>query len=161
MEGEEIQRKEVLKVDVAGKDKILWASLKDKFFLQAQKLLDTVINFEDNTTVADEAKQFSTELIKFAKEKLKKAGYENEKTLAEIEEILSKAQRTQAETRKITAEAREIELGNKLKELKLSLGIMKAIHAGETDEESIIFIKKIDTFFEVINTYELQSPKAF
>jgi polyhydroxyalkanoate synthesis regulator phasin len=152
----EEESKTFLQVKLAGKDKNLWSKLMPNFLLKIEKLLDTVINTEDNTTIRDEAKLFSNELIKFAKQKLKKAGYENEKILAEIEEIYSKAHRDHAETRKINAEAREIELRNQLTELKLSLGLMKALRTGENDEESILFLKQVDVFFEVVNTFELK-----
>jgi hypothetical protein len=152
---EEEENKEFVQIRLKGKNAPLWERLRNKFLKKVEDLLDTVINFEDNTSIKDEAKQFSTDLIKFAKEKLRKAGYENEKLLAEVEDLYAKARKSNAETRKLNAEAREIELKNKLREIKLGLALMKALLTGEPDEESILFLKKIDAFLEVTREYEL------
>lgn len=155
-EMEEAEKKTFLKVEVAGKNKALWESsgIREKFMQLSTKIIDTVVNFEDNTTVGEEAKQISTELVKYAKEKLKRVGYENERIQAEIDEIYSRARKCEAETRKINAETRRVELETKLRELKLSIGIMKALLVGEGDEDSIVFVKKIDVLLEVLKDFE-------
>ena len=156
MENGSQDKKTMLRVSVSGKNSVNWSIYKDKFLEKAAGLLDTVINFEDGSTIKEEAKQFSTELLKYAKEKLKEPGIQNQKTLAEIDKIYSEREREFAETRKLNAEAREIELKNKITELKLSLGIMKAMLIGVTDEESIIFLKQIESFRKTINEFSIE-----
>lgn len=152
---EEAEKKTFLKVKVAGKNKALWETdIREKFIELFKNLMDTVINFDDNKTIGEETKEISTHLIKHVKERLKRAGYENDKILAEIEEIQARTKKTYAEARKISAEARKEELAQKLKYLKLKLGIMKAMLIEETDSESIIFIKKIDVLFEVLKEFD-------
>ncbi len=64
--------KEYLKVSISGKNGSIWEKFRERFHEQIERLLDTVVNQDDNTTVRDEAKEFSNALIKYGKAKLNK-----------------------------------------------------------------------------------------
>lgn len=139
------------KISVSGADPILWDKLKSKLLLILDKSLDTIINYDTGGTIKDEAREFTTALIEFGKEKLKKASIENEKLNAEIEEIYTRIKKEKAETRKINAIADKINLDNQLRAIRISLGSAKALLIGSEENEDILFIKRVDTFLEVIN----------
>lgn len=135
---------EILKIKLRGKNPDLWKSLRHKFLTQLESILETVINFENSGTVRDELKNVSSELLKFTKEKLRRPGFENQKVLAEIDDLYSSSQHKLAQARMVNAQAKEVELKNKLLELKMSLAIVHASLIGESDEESLVFIKRIE-----------------
>lgn len=157
------EKKEFLRVDVKGKNTDVWARIRSKFIDQIEYLLNFEINHEDGTSVKDEAKDFVTQTIKFAKEKLKQPGYENMKMLAEIDEIYTKSQlnRTEnkikeAEARIKNVEARNAEFQERLRNMKLSMRLSKAMLVKDETEDSIVFLKEIDTLLEIINEFELK-----
>lgn len=139
------------KVSLSGADPILWEKLQSKLLVILDKSLETIINYDTGATIKDEAREFTSAMIHFGKEKLKKASIENEKLNAEIEEIYTKIKKEKAETRRINAVADKINLENQLKAIRISLGSAKALMIGSEDNEDILFIKRIDTFLDVIN----------
>ena len=144
-------RKKLTKVTLTGSDPMLWEKMRSKLLLVLDKSLETVINYETGTTVKEEAQEFTSALIKYGKNKLEKASIENDKLNAEVEEIYTKIKKEKAETRKINAEADRINLENRIREIKISLGSAKAMLIGNENNEDIIFIKKIDAFLNVLN----------
>lgn len=148
------EKKKVLEVQVVGKNRELWGELRDKLMMAVTKTLDTVINHENNTSIRDEAKEFASALIDHAKAKLKRAGLENEKIIAEIDNLYVRREKELAETRKLNAEAKSIEIKNRIKSLKISLGGMKVLMIGQDGEEDLLFIKQIDAFLNVLNSME-------
>ena len=146
--------KKVLEVQITGKDKGLFKQLRGKLVLAISQSLDTVINYEQETTVKEEAKEFASALIDHAKAKLKKAGIENEKLLVEIDNLYVQREKEIAETRKLNAEAKAIEIQNRIRSLRLSLGGLKAMMIGEEGEEDLVFMKQIDSFLSVLNAIE-------
>ena len=148
------KKKEFLKVSVSGKNKEVWSRMRGKLMQAVEKFLDTTLDYENSSTIKDEARKFSTALLDHAKEKLAKTGIENQKMLAEIDLMFSTKTKELAETRKINAEAQAIEFSNSVKQLKLTLGLSKALIIGEQGEENVVFIKQIDSFLEVIQSVE-------
>jgi hypothetical protein len=155
MDGLFEERKQYLRVDVGGKSPEIWNALRGKLIHAVNKFLDSTIDTIDNKTIRQEAQAFTHALLEHAKEKLAKAGIENQKLLAEIDYIFSQREKEIAEARKINAEAHKIEIENSLRQLKLSLGMAKALLIGEEEGESIIFVKKIDAFLDVIKEFNL------
>lgn len=144
-----------LEVRVRGKNPVLFAAMRLKFLEKAQEMLDTVINFDTNATMRDEAKKFSSELLNYAHETLRKKGYENIKILEEINKMQAESNRQYAEIRKLNAESRAIELKNMISELKLSIGMIKVFAHNENDEASILFMKNIEDFYQFISKCSL------
>ena len=140
-----------IEVTVKGNSNELWTRLRQKLFEAVNNLLDTVVDERSGNTLREEAKEFSSLLLKFAKDHLNRPGLENQKIMAEIECLYSAKHKTLAETRKIHAEAGSIELQNRINALKLSLGVSKMLMIGLTDEKSILFLNEIDSLLELIN----------
>lgn len=153
------QKSRIRKVTVSGNDPLLWERLKPKLLDVLDKSLETIINYDTGATIKDEAKEFTSAMLEYGKEKLKKASIENGKLNAEIDGIYSKINKEKAETRKINAITDTINLNNKIKSLRISLGISKVLLLGSENNEDIIFLKRIDTFIEVLkdlkNTNEI------
>ncbi len=147
----EIRKNKITEISLSGSNPILWEKLRTKLISVLDKSLDTIINYDTGATIKEEAKEFTSEIIKYGKEKLKKVSIENDKLNAEIEEIFTKIKKEKAETRKINAEADKINLDNQLRAIKISLGSAKALLIGSESKEDILFIKRVDAFLAVIN----------
>lgn len=147
----EKDKHDYIEVQVVGINKKTWSELKSKLSIAVSKALDTVINYEENTTVREEAKEFASAIIAHAKAKLKKAGVENQKLLAEIDLLYTQNEKERANTRKLNAEANEIEISNMVKSLIISLGGLRALSIGQEEPEDILFIKQIETFLGTLN----------
>lgn len=140
-----------IEVEVEGKDKKTWQNLKAKLIETINKSLDTVINYDNQSTIRDEAKEFTIALLNHAKAKLNRAGVENDKIIAEIELTYSQRSKELAEARKINAEAQAIEFKNAVNNLRLSLSGMKALLIGENDNTDIVFLNQIDFLLNSIS----------
>lgn len=143
-----------IKISVEGKSSKKWIALKEKFFDTIESLLETVIDSNTNSTLGDEINDFKSLLLDYGKNKLAKPGIDNAKTLAEIENLYSQKIKTIAEARKLNAEAEKIDFETKLRKLKLSITIMKALISREPGEESILISKEIDTILFALNRIE-------
>lgn len=148
---------EFIKVEVQGKDSLLWGNLQPKLMEAIHHFLDTVIDHKNDSTIREEAQKFTSALLDYGKQKLQKAGLENEKIIAEVNLMYSQREKEIAETRKLHAEAASIELNTSMKKLKLGLIGMKAMMIGNAGEEEFIFLKHIDEFISVIR--EIESEK--
>lgn len=135
---------EFLRVDLKGKNESTWEEYRENFFKKIIALLDTTINFEDQTSIREESREITSEFIKSVKAKLKKDGIENQKNLAEIEVLLSQKKKNIAEARKTAIESEEKQFQLTLKKIRFSLMMMKAKMLGSEDENDIFFLKKID-----------------
>lgn len=144
------KEKKVIKIEVEGEDKVLWKKLKPKLIEAMTKFLDVIIDNENDTTIREEAKKFTSALLDYGKQKLNKAGIDNEKTLAEIDLLYSQKEKEVAEARKIHAEADALEIENTIKRLKLSLIGVKLLMVGENGNEEAIFLKQVDEFLRAI-----------
>jgi hypothetical protein len=147
------EEKKYLKVDIAGKSPELWNSLREKMIKTIHMFLDTTIDTVDNRTIRDEAKEFTHALLKYGKDKLAKAGHENDKILAEVDLLYSQKERELAEARKLNAEAQKIEFDNAINRLKLSLKMTKVMLIGETGEESLIMLKSVNQFIDILDDF--------
>lgn len=148
------EKKKLIGVKIKGKSDELWNNLKDKFLLAINDILDTVVDPNQNTTLKDEIKDFSSLLLSYGKNKLAKPGLENQKILAEIELIYTTKMKELAEARKLFAEADRITFETKMKKLKLSLSLFKVLVSGNENEEKILITRQIDMLVRVMNQLE-------
>jgi len=144
-------KKSFINIQVSGESESLWKQLRHKLILTIDNFLDATIDYENNSSIRDEARKLTSALIDNAKGRLKKPGLENEKLIAEIDNLYLKKEREIAETRKINAQADELEFRNALRRLRLSLGMAKAMMLGEPSEENLLLSQQLDAFIEILN----------
>jgi len=149
-----MEDKKIVKVDVSGKDDVLFENLRAKLINTFDEILDTTINIETGESIRDETKKLASLALNFAESKLKKASIENYQLIADIDEKYSNIELIKAKSRKINAESKQIEFEQKLRKLKLSLKIGKAMIFGREGEEAILLTKQFDLFLEALNDIE-------
>lgn len=140
----------IIKIDVTGKDSLLFEKLRNRLVEAIDRFLDSAIDYQTGTTVREEAKKLTSLALNFAEEKLKKAGIENQMLLAEIDNKYALAEKSKAEARKLDAETKRIEFEETLKKFSLSLKLTKALILGKEGEEAILLTKQLDLFLEAI-----------
>jgi hypothetical protein len=143
-----------VRIEIEGLHHEKWYHLRTKFIRAVHKTLDTVIDHENSSTLRDEAKKFTAELLNYGKAKLQRAGLENEELMAQVDLLYSQGEKELAEARKLNAEAEALEIRNSIRRLKLSIGGMKALMIGETGKEEILFLKQMDQFLEILRDFE-------
>lgn len=148
------EKKQYLKVDIAGKSPELWNSLRSKLFKAVETFLDSTIDTVDNKTIRDEAKEFTHALLKYGKDKLAKSGLENDKILAEVDLLYSQKEKELAEARKLNAEAQKIEFDTAIKKLRFSLKFTKVLLINEPGEEALIMVRNVDQFIEILDEFK-------
>jgi hypothetical protein len=136
---------------LAGKNEALWGELRPKLILKIKELVDG-IGEEDETRgwLKERAKEFGSLAIDYAKSKLRREGVEIQKIEAEIAKLFSEAEAAHEKARKDRADARAVEFTTTVKELRLALGLTKAMMMGDEGEESILFGKQIDAMLEAL-----------
>ncbi|MCX2432194.1 hypothetical protein [Pedobacter sp. GR22-10] len=144
-EGEGIEKKTFLKVEVEGQKASVWESAKGKLMDLMTKLMDAQINSYSDSTVREELKRAGSNVIEFANAKLQRPSLENIKLQAEIELMLKNSAKVDAETRKVNAEAEAVELANLEQKLKIVMGAAKMIAMGERNQEAILFCKDMES----------------
>ncbi|WP_379085526.1 hypothetical protein [Pedobacter sp. UC225_65] len=116
------------------------------------KMMESQVNSVKGTTVEDELKRLSSNIIEFANAKLQKPTLENEKLVAEIGLLLNNAAQSNAMTRKINAEAESIELDNFSKKLRIAFGAAKVIATMDGNPEAILFCKNMEALVAQFNS---------
>jgi hypothetical protein len=145
------EKQRFIGVDVTGKTTGLWQSLRPKLIQAMTDFLDTVVDDAQGTTVRDEMKQLTTALLDYAKANLARPGLENEQLEAQIRRLYVQMEIDRAEARKKHAEADTLELNNKVKRLRLVLGMAQAFLVGDASEEAVIFTAQIEAFRTTLN----------
>lgn len=149
-------KKEYLEVRVRGKNLAIWkdkrAKLIEKLSLAVEELMDKMIDPINKTTSREEAKQIISLGLNHIKSKLAKPGIENEKILAEIQQVYAKIEEISVSNRKNLAEAEAQEFKNFINRLEFSLGSTKILLHQDQDEDSVIFIKQLDDWLELIRS---------
>jgi hypothetical protein len=140
------EKQQFIRVDVTGKTASLWQALRPKLVQAMTDLLDAVIDDAHGTTVRDEMKQLTTALLDYAKANLARPGLENEQLEAQIRRLYVQMEIDRAEARKKHAEADTLEFNNKVRRLRLALGMAKAFLVGDASEEAVIFTAQIEAF---------------
>ena len=139
-----------VRIDIRGKDKQLWVSLREKFLARIDSLLESTLDHERGTTVRYEIKEFTSALLDFAKARLAKSGLEAEKIASEISKTFAERQTELAKAGKTSEETRELRIQNDITELRLTLGATKAMLVGDDSEEAILFGKQLEAFLKVL-----------
>jgi hypothetical protein len=143
----------LLEVRVSGRSLSSWREFRPKLISAINSVLDSVIDHHNETTIRDEAKEFTSALINHAKAKLNKAGLENEKIEAEVRKIVTQIETERAEARKKHAEADSLEFQTAVKKLQFSLMGTKAMLIGDASDEAILFGKQIESFLTSIKEF--------
>lgn len=148
----EEDKKKLVRIELTGADENLFAALKGKLIAMINKVLESAIDVNSGLTLKEEIQKFTSLGMQFAEAKLKKASIENELLISNIQEKYSQIEKNKAETRILNANAKALEFQQSLKELSFTLKMTKVLIAGNEGEESIIFLKQIDSFLEVVNS---------
>jgi hypothetical protein len=143
-----------IRIESEGIDQEKWFHLRAKFIRAIHQTLDTVVDYENSSTLRDEARNFTTGLVKYGKAKLQKAGLENEEIMAQVDLLYSQKEKELAEARKLHAEAEALEIQNKIRKLKLGIGGLKALMMGDAGEEELSFLRQMDQFLETLRDFE-------
>jgi hypothetical protein len=136
---------------VTGKDPDLWKKLHAKLLAKVHQVVEELAE-EDGAHkwLQEQAQEFGSLALEHAKAKLRKSGVEVEKIEAEVSEIFAKREKALAEARKTNAEARAIEVGTAIKELRMALGMTKAMLIGERGKAAVVFGQQIDAMLEAL-----------
>lgn len=95
------------------------------------RMLDTVIDTENGTTVKDEALDILKESIGYLKEQLKQKGLQNEEITARVTKLLAEAENQRAAARKTRAESEQFDFLNTIQKLRLVLETQLVLITGE------------------------------
>jgi len=104
------------------------------------KLMDAIVDQEDQRSVRAEAMQVFQKSISHIKSRLDKAGFENEEIVARAAKLLADAEASKATAAKTRAEADEIALRTLANKLRLVLEAEQAMARGEM----LGFLKVLD-----------------
>ncbi|MEM7368721.1 MAG: hypothetical protein AAF587_08955 [Bacteroidota bacterium] len=145
----------IARVPIRGKDPVKWHELKDKLkdklALAVDQTLNSIIDPVEGTTLKEEFQELSHQVLGYAKAKLAEPGISNRKALAEIEECLARCKKEVAEAQKTHLESEMLKFNLDVKRLIMSLGATKIfILSDDNGEESVLFVKKIDQFLELL-----------
>lgn len=110
-----------------------------------ERLMDAIVDHENQRTVRDEAKDVLKQSINHIKSKLDKAGFENDEIAARAAKLLSEAEANKASAAKTKAEAHEICLRILTKKLRMVLETEQAIARGEIEG----FLRVLDDLSKV------------
>ena len=106
------KERQLAHIKVKGKVPATWAKYRDTFMEKIQSALDTVIDFDNDSTVREEAKKFTSQLLDFARNKLAREGHEVEKIEAEVRQLYAQIETEHADARKTNAEAAKISISS-------------------------------------------------
>jgi hypothetical protein len=98
-----------------------------------ERLLDTVVDQREKSTVREEAQALIAQSIQHLKDRLGRPGLENEELAARAAKLLAEAELAKATAAKSQAEANEIELRLLARRLRLVIEAERAFAAGQTD----------------------------
>lgn len=144
----------LLRADVAGASTSTWIELRELFVKTLKDLLAQPLDVEKGTTVEDELRELGKGLLDFAKAKLEMPAAEVEKVYAEVSKLYAERQNELAQARKANAEAASQEQLTRIRDLRLKLGMMKAMLVGEQDEEALILSSKLDSLLAFLKDIE-------
>lgn len=148
----EEDKRKLVRIELTGVDENLFAALKGKLIAMINKVLESSIDAATGLTLKEEIQKFTSLGLQYAEAKLKKASIENEMLISNIQEKYSQIEKNKAETRILNANAKALEFQQSLKELSFTLKMTKVLITGNGDEESVIFVRQIDSFIEVVNS---------
>lgn len=151
------QKKQIARIDVRGKDPRRWEQVRERLVVRISAMLDATLDHEDNTTVREEAKKFTSHMLEFARQRLQREGLENDKIEAEVSRIYAERTRELAEADRLSAEANEKRRKTALAELCAQLCMAKILIIGDQGEEAVLFGQQIDEFLRLVKEMNLLS----
>lgn len=107
--------------------------LSTKLQAMLERLMETVIDGENQSTVRDEINALVTESVRNLKARLKRAGLENDEIAARTTKLLAEAENQRAVAAKNRAEANALEFTTFVRKLQLLIEADKAIASQDTD----------------------------
>lgn len=110
-----------------------WSGMGEKLQLALDRVLDSVIDPKNQTTVLQEAHSLISESLSNLKERLKKTGLENEELAAKATKLLAEAEKEKAMATKTQAEAEAIQFTTTVKKLRLLIEARKAMAEDKVD----------------------------
>ncbi|HEY2157976.1 MAG TPA: hypothetical protein VGH33_20275 [Isosphaeraceae bacterium] len=145
------QREGLAGFRVTGKDPRLWKKLHSTLLAKVHQVIEGLAEEDAGLNwLQEQAKEFGSLALEYGKAKLRKSSVEVEKAEAEVSKIFSEREKTLAEARKTNAEARAIEVQTAIKELRLALGMTKAMLIGERGKAAVVFGQQIDAMLEAL-----------
>jgi hypothetical protein len=149
--GVPVPRNEFVGFQVTGKTPALWTRLQSKFIARIEQLVELVQSDDPAATwFREQAREFRDLAIDHFKAKLRKEGLESEKIEAEVAKLFAETERARAEARETNAKAKQIEVDTTIKELRLSLGMTKAMLIGERGRKAALFGKQVDAMLAAL-----------
>ncbi len=117
-------------------------TLRRRLIKALESLLDTVIDFRTNQTVATTAKDLTAGALENIRERLREKGLENLKLEAETRRILAEAEKIAADVRRADAEIEGLRLDN----LTKRIGMVRQLIELQRDLEPAHVVQLLDTF---------------
>ncbi|MDX9910210.1 MAG: hypothetical protein RBS39_00110 [Phycisphaerales bacterium] len=145
----------IARVDVVGANKDLWRSLRPKLLQMVNAVLNTTIDHDKNTTIAEEAKKLTSQMLEHVRRRLQREGLENDKIEAEIATLYAERTEKLANAEKASAEAAAIRQRSALQKLVEVLCLTEAMLVGDESEEAILFGRQIKTFRDLVKEMNL------
>jgi hypothetical protein len=151
-EGESPARREGFAgFQVTGKDPDLWKKLRANLLAKVHQVVEELVEKDGKLHwLQEQAKEFTALGLEHLKAKLRKSGVEVEKIEAEVSKLFAEREKALAEARKTNAEARAIEVQTAMKELRMALGMTKAMLIGERGKAAVLFGQQIDAMLEAL-----------
>ena len=151
-------KKQVLRVEVSGKDPQLWKELRGKLMakiaMAVYDLLDVGLDPIARMKLENGAREVSTAFLKYQKSAFDESSIEKQQIFADIGKKYAETEREKATAREKNAQAQTVELGNAIKALKIALGATQMMMYGEEGEEVVVFSKQLASFMEVLKEME-------
>lgn len=143
---------------LTGKDPEKWAKFRDELFIKFQGLFDQMAEESpESHWLRDQAKEFGALTIDFAKGHLRKPGLEAAKIEAEVADLYASREQKIAAARKIHAESRAVETENKVRDLRITLSMFRAMLIGEKGDEAILIGRQIDYMIEALKAVSMKA----
>lgn len=124
--------------DVTGKVPSVWAKLRGKLIERLHTVLDSTLDTKRGTTVKEEFRAFTSALLDAARAKLAKPGLEVQELEAKVEKLFAEKAHELALAEKVSEQAAALRLRNSINELRLDLGMTKALLVGEKGKEALL-----------------------
>jgi hypothetical protein len=119
--------------------------------MQVQRLIGQLVEEEPSLNwLREQAKSLDGQPIDHLTAKLRKPGLEAKEIEARIATLYAEAELKIEEGRIAKAEARALEIRNRIAELRLALGMTKALLIGTQGDEAVLFGRQIDAMLHVL-----------
>jgi hypothetical protein len=143
---------------VTGNDPALWVKLREKLLTKVEQLVELVQSDDPAAEwVREQAKDIRDGALDYVKAKLRKEGAQVEHIEAEVAKLFSEAEKAHADAFKtreeglrVREERRALAVRTRIKELRLELGMTKAMLIGQKGKEAALFGRQLDAMLEAL-----------